>query len=35
MRAFEISDSAVIKNYRLNKNVTKKLIEELSPYLIS
>lgn len=28
-----MSDTAFITNFRLNKNVTKKLIKELSPYL--
>lgn len=31
--SFEMSDTEFIKNYRLNKNVTKILIRELSPYL--
>jgi hypothetical protein len=30
---FEMSDTAFIKNYRLNKAVAKELIKELSPYL--
>ncbi|XP_022160297.1 putative nuclease HARBI1 [Myzus persicae] len=31
--AFEISDAAFIKNFRLSKDLAKKLIKELDPYL--
>lgn len=31
--AFEMSDVAFIKNFRLSKDLAKKLIKELNPYL--
>lgn len=34
INSFELSDSAFIKNYRLSKNLTKTLIQELSPFLM-
>jgi len=30
--AFEMSDVAFIKNFRLSKDLAKKLIKELNPY---